>query len=309
MLLRQEETAEFKHRVLGHVSFDVPYLGLHPRIVWTGISTLCRFPTSNNVNEQHLPPWEFETFKDDPKYNPLFSNDVNLKRRSGWDGPKHFLSKYSGQISRSILQYVYSYYDHAGCLHNYPKLLRRHKKIRQLAKGDLPRYSEYAQSQVKIVRFVNYYTACSGSRSPVALTLSHGTEIEVIGGISQPPASMISCTSPQNLIITTDEAMKGNCVDSVNIKTVRRKSSQSSSSAKPKEPDHVAKVRRKFCLLPGSGEDEFWVQLPIEAPNEILAHQSIFLSPGLHYSWLVKDTAARIQTWVEENLISNGSSI
>lgn len=247
-------------------------------------------------------------FEDDPKFNPPFSNDVKLKWRTGWDGVRHFLSKYSGQISRSVLQYVHSYYDHAGCLNNYPKLLRRHKKICQLAKGDLPRSLQHTQSQAKRVRFVNYYTACSGSRSPAGLKLTHGAERE-ISGIRQPSTSIVTCTQPQDHIVTQIEVLNGKCVDSDNSTTASHLSGQSSSGVKLKEPDYVSKPRRKFCLLPRSGEDEFWVRLFIEVPNEIVSHQSIFLSHGLHYTWLVEDTAARIRTWLEENRISNSSSI
>jgi hypothetical protein len=80
---------------------------------------------------------------------------VNKPRRKGWDGVRHFLEKNSHHLSHSVLQYVFSYYDHAGCLNNYFRLLRRHKRLCRLAKVDGLTGSSSSGAQF---RFVNYYT-------------------------------------------------------------------------------------------------------------------------------------------------------
>jgi hypothetical protein len=100
----------------------------------------------------------------DMKFNPTFSNDNEMTQWMGWDGARHFLSKHSKRLSRSILQYGFSYYDHAGCLNNYPALLRRHAKLCRLERiGGLHPNHRQTDEGVRRVRFVTYYTVIDES--------------------------------------------------------------------------------------------------------------------------------------------------
>lgn len=57
---------------------------------------------------------------------------------------------------------------------------------------------------------------------------------------------------------------------------------------------------RVFCALPGSS-DQLWVRIFMPDIDEVVAHQSIFVPNGLYYEWLVNDTAARIEQWVQDD--------
>ena len=179
-----------RHRLLGTVNFDVPFLGLHPGVIGSGIASLFR-PAEKQVDADSSPQpaspssttldanvdddastssgrKRHDTLysqPEDPNFNPAFSNDVNLKVRKGWKSFAHFINKHSDGLRQATAQYVKSHIEFGGAMADYPSLRARYSKIRALEEEDesLRQTSvERPARSVPRVRFVNYYTASTG---------------------------------------------------------------------------------------------------------------------------------------------------
>lgn len=165
----------FRHRILGTISFDTPFLGMHPGVVVSGIGSLFRpapdLPstkpaqastsgTNTPMGSQGSPAPSSYTPStvgtessslslvqsitsplgrpplDDPYFNPPFPNDVQLRERTGWSSVLHFINKHSDGLTSATTQYFKSHIEFGGCLADYPGLLDRYEKIRALEDVD-----------------------------------------------------------------------------------------------------------------------------------------------------------------------------
>lgn len=180
------------HRVLGTISLDTPFLGMHPGVIVSGIGSLFRstpagpgaateptgsedpseismhMATSDDVtfgspfhtclpseNEQSIPP--FLSPSNDPNYNAPFPNDVRIATRSGWANALHFINKHSDDLTKATKSSLASYFEFGGCMADYNGLKTRYSRLRALEDVG----SHQSDSRQRI-RFVNYYTASTG---------------------------------------------------------------------------------------------------------------------------------------------------
>ncbi|OJD28670.1 pgap1-like protein [Diplodia corticola] len=187
----------FRHRILGIINFDVPFLGMHPGIISAGLSSIFRpaedkspehnsQPTGQATQSYHNhpsahssvstldlgPPLRNETLfnanPNDPNYNPRFDNDVILPVRKGWENALHFITKHSDGLVQAGRQYVKSHLEFGGTMADYPGLNKRYKRVRALEEEDEAKRRVAVASvghnppEVPRVRFVNFYTASTG---------------------------------------------------------------------------------------------------------------------------------------------------
>lgn len=190
---------QFRHRILGTISLDAPLLGLHPGIIVSGIASLFRpaSPPKDNSSTQYLPlsPTASSLSPDpslyselappsgvaspslptsssslapsgppDPYFNPPFFNDVQFKDRGWFQNIAHFTKKHMDEnLVSAATSHIMSHLEFGACLADYPALMTRYNKMRQLEdvdpfKGDVrpgaPRPTR--------VRFVNYFTISTG---------------------------------------------------------------------------------------------------------------------------------------------------
>ncbi|KAI9751979.1 MAG: hypothetical protein M4579_005815 [Chaenotheca gracillima] len=196
------EHRAFRHRILGTINFDTPFLGMHPGVIMSGLSSLFRpqpdpsettpvpveTPGSSNpssyfgpINSRQgssnvsltptgtaegaaLSPFASNP-SSDPNFNPPFPNDMRMPIRSGWDNALHFVVKHSDGLLKASRQYVTSHLEFGGCLADYKGLKVRYARIRGLE--DVDDRQSYGPDGAgrraePRVRFVNYYTASSG---------------------------------------------------------------------------------------------------------------------------------------------------
>nr|OQO24441.1 hypothetical protein B0A51_10160 [Rachicladosporium sp. CCFEE 5018] len=176
-----------KHRILGTVNYDVPFLGMHPGVVKSGLASLFaaapEAPT-DKWSGTTLAPSESASGSDptspsvvhadtfwqppnpDPNYNPAFQNDQLLPVRKGWANALHFVHKHSDSLGKATKQLVTSHMEFGGAMANYGELKARYGKIRALEEEDGRVRKSVVEYQQNVpparVRFVNYYTACHG---------------------------------------------------------------------------------------------------------------------------------------------------
>ncbi|KAJ5488392.1 hypothetical protein N7453_011846 [Penicillium expansum] len=159
---RLQQGAQQKHRILGVVGFDVPFLGVHPRVIATG--TIGLIPKKDPADEEKIATEQeslglepvLKPAPFNPNFDPPFMNDVRLVDRGFLKGIMHFVNKNADNLSRSIVDRIVSPFKFAGCVNNYTELRRRYRHLMEL---------EVAESSPWRVRFVNYYTASTG-RNP-----------------------------------------------------------------------------------------------------------------------------------------------
>ncbi|RSL62779.1 hypothetical protein CEP53_004633 [Fusarium sp. AF-6] len=212
-------TYPFKHRILGHISMDCPFLGLHPGIVVSGISSLFKpaatpqdhsqentnlnapYGTSETTNPDssslnlttsyssvpgspssatsasvsHLPH--------DPFFNQPFFNDSALQERPFVRRMLHFASKYRSEgLVQAAAKHVVSYLEFGSCLADLSGLESRYDRLRALEDVDelqLQDQNRDPRAPTTRVRFVNYYTLCTGRpKTPKSETPKTGTSDE-----------------------------------------------------------------------------------------------------------------------------------
>ncbi|KAF2224267.1 hypothetical protein BDZ85DRAFT_280867 [Elsinoe ampelina] len=188
-----DDGRSMRHRILGTINFDVPFLGMHPGVIKAGLSSIFApspdtpaesadtgqiYLTSPNASEASIPgvhaasqptsPAATNTSNplqsSDPNFNPAFENDVILPMRKGWMNAWHFVNKHSDNLFKGTKQLIKSHVEFAGGMADYSSLRARYAKIRSLDVAD-------DQVRASIVgnkfvpprkRFVNYYTASTG---------------------------------------------------------------------------------------------------------------------------------------------------
>lgn len=162
-----------RHRILGLVAFDTPFLGMHPGVVGTGIASLFRTPPQPDLSPipTDSPFLGSDPASNDPTFNPSYKNDVRLANRKGklqraW----YFWNKHAGELAKATGDYFASHVEFGGCLADYPGLKRRYNAIRALEDvDDTQEPPTSGGPRRRRVRFVNYYSASTGpvkERSP-----------------------------------------------------------------------------------------------------------------------------------------------
>lgn len=182
-----------RHRLIGTINFDVPFLGMHPRVVKVGLASIFSPAPSKSPQDQDNTPSDLDTqtpgdyFDDmpsasnsttsikspqsslspsqiDPNYNPAFKNDVILPVRKGWEGAWYFLNKHSNDLRTATKQLVKSHLEFGGAMADYSGLKLRYTRIRGLEEQSERTRKAVIGSSVAPprVRFVNYYTSSTG---------------------------------------------------------------------------------------------------------------------------------------------------
>ncbi|KPI35005.1 uncharacterized protein AB675_11951 [Cyphellophora attinorum] len=246
---------ESRHRILGLIAFDTPFLGMHPGVVSTGIASLFRSapepssqdttpamsplaPTSTNNSMSGLSDFSAVS-PSDLNYNPSFDNDINLPNRKGkWEKGFYFFNKHWGELTKASKDYVTSHLEFGGCLLDYPGLKRRYDAIRLLE--DLDDFA--GPDQRRRVRFVNYYSASTGrikERKPSEAAVAESSKSPIDATLHPPgqdsaPSTPLSTNSPR---ISLSEHRDGEVIqkelDQLQIGEGDRASLRSGGSASP----------------------------------------------------------------------------
>lgn len=198
--LSSDPHSRMRHRIVGTINFDVPFLGMHPSVIKSGLAsifspgpespkpqaeaesstslhsgTMSPSPEGGNASTAGhasgppaLPPRRTDTLfspqRPDPNYNPSFENDVILPMRKGWLNAWHFVSKHNDDLIAATKQLVKSHMEFGGAMADYSGLKNRYCRIRALEESnpDVRRSIMGGTVSPPRVRFVNYYTSSTG---------------------------------------------------------------------------------------------------------------------------------------------------
>ncbi|KLJ05754.1 hypothetical protein EMPG_10794 [Blastomyces silverae] len=190
----------FRHRIMGTINLDVPFLGLHHGVVTSGIGSLFR-PKDKKKNDPQNQPFPvdssivapFVSSPHDPNFDPMFPNDIRLSERSQLDGALNFIFKNSNQLVDATRKYISSHVEFGLCIADYPGLKRRYRRLRELEDidGCNPK-RDGSGRPFRRIRFVNYYTAATGRIKSPASGNNGGSIIDASGlaGRSMSPGSI-----------------------------------------------------------------------------------------------------------------------
>ena len=226
-----------KHRILGIINFDVPFLGMHPGVVKSGLASIFSAPeqptdsyspgltpvtsndgaTSSSSNAAPTSPGPrrsdtlWQPNQNDPNFNPSFTNDVVLPMRKGWRNAWHFVNKHSGELTKATKQLVSSHMEFGGAMANYGELKTRYARVRALEEEDAAvRRSVIKDNQTPPrVRFINYYTASTGRlkrvKSPRSEAQSSRQQTAMPGNASADGSKAASLAAPSTLDLNRRE--------------------------------------------------------------------------------------------------------
>lgn len=167
--------AKPKHKILGLVNFDTPFLGLDPGVFSAGPATL--FQKNDETPEEKLADQQralgFESVYNDPNFNPSdhpypksnaqWRNDANLPERGLIKGIKHCTQKKIAKEKRrtdkhSLKSRISAFAApmiFASGVRNHSELQQRYQRLKDLDK---------AEHGPERLRFINYYTSSTGRR-------------------------------------------------------------------------------------------------------------------------------------------------
>ncbi|KAL8957133.1 MAG: hypothetical protein Q9183_006141, partial [Haloplaca sp. 2 TL-2023] len=172
--------------ILGTVNLDVPFLGMHPGIVASGISSLFRSaPDLLDVPVQGEKPQDIgeeasrsnvalsaatgatlaadetvsagsASYQTDASSRPAspgstFPEVPPVPAQSTWSKAFYFMNKHSGDLAKATKSYFTSHLEFGGCMADYKGLMHRYSRLRA-----------FEDDRRSRIRFVNYYSASTG---------------------------------------------------------------------------------------------------------------------------------------------------
>jgi len=140
-----------RHRILGTVSFDTPFMGIHPNVVKSGLASIFR-PPQKPVDQPGFQP-------------PSTHLDVS-PLPSAWESSLHFLSKHQGNLWQGSMSYITGHLEFGQAMVEIPEMKNRYDKIRGLERADEDERRKAMNfgggTHVDRTRFINYYTRSTG---------------------------------------------------------------------------------------------------------------------------------------------------
>ncbi|TGZ82473.1 hypothetical protein EX30DRAFT_363024 [Ascodesmis nigricans] len=155
-LLMNPDGRTRRHRIMGMIAFDTPFLGMHPGVISAGLGSL--FKPAPEV--KRLPPEEEQKLAEEV-FGPVPKRNFTVtrpKKEQKWDSTLRFITKYHDHLTQATGNYLMSHLEFGSCLADPIGLKNRYRAIRTLEQGI---WEDNAQG-LERVRFINYYTVSFG---------------------------------------------------------------------------------------------------------------------------------------------------
>ncbi|KAF3931512.1 hypothetical protein ABW19_dt0205953 [Dactylella cylindrospora] len=185
-----------RHRILGHISFDTPFIGIHPGVITSGLASLFK-PAEKPPPDPEIPTPAFSsrqsiempasdtasvyststlsTLSSTGSANslPHYTPPVIKPKKTAWQSGMNFLRKHQGGLKKAAVAYVNGHLEFSGALLDIKTMKTRYDRIKALEKPDIDDrrklllggskgWDDTDGTYVPRVRFVNYYTVSTG---------------------------------------------------------------------------------------------------------------------------------------------------
>jgi hypothetical protein len=209
----------FRHRIIGVINFDVPFLGMHPGIIKAGIGSIFKpwpLPEEPKIEGESASEGKkpsrigtlFNPKPSDPNFNPSFYNDVHLPVRKGWENTLHWFNKHSNGFIDASKDLVKSHVEFGSAMADYRALKERYARIRALEEDD-PKKRMMANPEIPAptrIRFVNYYTTSTGRPKKPKKPKSPSPSRPSSRGLQHQDSDMSALTSTSHLRLDTNQS-------------------------------------------------------------------------------------------------------
>ncbi|KAF3916209.1 hypothetical protein AA313_de0208840 [Arthrobotrys entomopaga] len=177
-----------RHRILGTISFDTPFIGIHPGVVKSGLASLFA-PAEKPADDPDIPDNLYDSPSPSYDHNDnssvlsgssngssmsvsTFTPPVIKPRKSAWQSGLSFFKKHQGDLKKATLAYVNGHLEFSGALLDFNVMKKRYLLIKALDRADIEDRrkglcGDGAKALVKggyvpRCRFLNYYTVSTG---------------------------------------------------------------------------------------------------------------------------------------------------
>ncbi|KAK6529421.1 hypothetical protein TWF281_008597 [Arthrobotrys megalospora] len=308
-----------RHRILGTISFDTPFIGIHPGVIKSGLASLFS-PAEKPLPDPDIPEnlyGSLRTSLDSDDRDSIFTNSTgtshsssntstyfppNLKpKKSVWQSGMNFLRKHQGGLRRAAMTYVNGHLEFSGALMDFSVMKRRYQQIKALDRRDIEDrrrllFGESGREHgvwVPRVRFVNYFTVSTGrvkretkgqDRGIAEETETTNEAVPPISPLPEPAVPVIvegEATPPPVYSPGSNNPPQPTDDKSPATVTVDGLSplSGSSSQVSPSYAE-LRKKEKTFCIIPRD-QDDCWVKVKMENVDEVGAHCGLFFVNGV----------------------------
>ncbi|KAK6510560.1 hypothetical protein TWF506_009665 [Arthrobotrys conoides] len=308
-----------RHRILGTISFDTPFIGIHPGVIKSGLASIFS-PAEKPLPDPSIPENLYgsaRTSYDSEDTASIHTNSTGTTnsygtstffpptvkpKKSAWQSGMDFFRKHQGGLRRAAMAYVNGHLEFSGALMDFVVMKRRYQQIKALDRRDIEDrrrllFGESGREHgvwVPRVRFANYFTVSTG-RIKREKSQTRGTpgEVETPGGETVPPISPLpeavvpvivegEATPPPPVYSPGPNAPAQNTEDKHSETVMVNGLSPASGSSAQVSPSY-AELRKKektFCIIPRE-QDECWVKVMMENVDEVGAHCGLFFINGV----------------------------
>ncbi|KAK6511706.1 hypothetical protein TWF481_000612 [Arthrobotrys musiformis] len=308
-----------RHRILGTISFDTPFIGIHPGVIKSGLASLFN-PAEKPLPDPDIPENFYggpRTSYDSDDSHSVLSDSSNSTststffaptvkpKKSAWQSGMNFFKKHQGGLRRAAMAYVNGHLEFSGALMDFMVMKRRYHQIKALDRRDIEDrrrllFGEGGREHgvwVPRVRFVNYYTVSTGrvkrekkedsqTRGPEGQVETTDEVVPPISPLPEPAVPIIveggDATPPPVYSPgqnTPSHLPEEKHSTKVTTDTLSPSSGSSSTQASPSYAE-LRKKEKTFCITPREQED-CWVKVMMENVDEVGAHCGLFFINGV----------------------------
>ncbi|KAK6335092.1 hypothetical protein TWF718_010533 [Orbilia javanica] len=309
-----------RHRILGTISFDTPFIGIHPGVIKSGLASLF-VPAEKPLPDPSIPENLYgspRTSHDSEDRDSILtgssgtnsSNGISTffrpavkPKKTAWQSGMDFFRKHQGGLRRAAFAYVNGHLEFSGALMDFGMMKRRYQQIKALDRRDIEDrrrllFGEGGREHgvwVPRVRFVNYFTVSTGrvkkerSKSQTRGTPDHiEATNEAVPPISPLPEPIIptpvegDAAPPPPAYSPGQNTPPQNSEEKKDTIAVMVNGLSPLSDPSTQTPPYAEqrKKEKTFCITPREQED-CWVKVKMENVDEVGAHCGLFFINGV----------------------------
>ncbi|KAF3311971.1 hypothetical protein TWF173_007643 [Orbilia oligospora] len=310
-----------RHRILGTISFDTPFIGIHPGVIKSGLASIFS-PGEKPLPDPSIPENLYgssRTSYDSEDTASTYTNSTGTSnsygststffrptvkpKKSVWQSGMEFFKKHQGGLRRAAMAYVNGHLEFSGALMDFGVMRRRYEQVKALDRRDIEDrrrllFGESGREHgvwVPRVRFVNYYTVSTGRvkkekiQTRETLGETETPENETVPPISPLPEAVVPVVvkegeeaTPPPVYSPGPNTPPQNTEDK-HSETIMVDGISPLSGASGQASPSYAELRKKekTFCIIPREQHECWVKVKMENVDEVGAHCGLFFINGV----------------------------